>query len=456
MVYNSFRLRVLLRFSLVMVLIGLCWYVLLYQHWYITAFCLFLIILALVLDLFHYLEKTNRELVRFFSAIRYEDFTQHFPPEQTSGSFADLSAELNNTITAFQRIKADKEANHLYLQSLVAHMRIGIITFNEAGEVNLINQAAKDLLQVPHLTGIQALQRVSPELVTAMETLENEESKMVVLTGPEEQLLLTVKASTFRLQGQLLKIISLQNIRSEMEEKELDAWQKLIRVLSHEIMNSITPVISLTNSIGTLVETELVKRENKGELDEEVILDIRTGLQTIEKRSEGLLHFVDKYRKLTRIPKPRLQRLDLNQLLNSIKQLLSREFRESQVQLLVRLPGAPLLINADADMIEQVVINLVKNGLEACQDCPEPQVEIKAFADPQENNRVKVEIKDNGKGIPAEIMDQIFVPFYTTKRHGSGIGLSLSRQIMRLHKGSLRVSNTAPGQTVFTLVFNNI
>ena len=428
-------------------------YVLLYRHWYITSFCLFLVMLALLLDLFHYLEKTNRELVRFFAAIRYQDFTQRFQPEPNTGSFADLFQELNNTIEAFQRIKADKEANHLYLQNLVAHMRIGILTFNEAGEVNLMNQAAKDLLQVPHLTGIQALQRISPELVEVMETLENEESKLVVLTRPEEQLLLTVKASTFRLQGQPLKIISLQNIRSEMEEKELEAWQKLIRVLSHEIMNSITPVISLTNSIGTLVETELVNRNDNEELDEEVIQDIRMGLQTIEKRGEGLLHFVDKYRKLTRIPKPRLQPLDLNQLLNGINHLLVRELSNNQVKLLVRLPGTPLPITADADMIEQVVINLVKNGLEACQECPEPQVEIKAFADPLENNRVKVEIKDNGKGIPEEILDQIFVPFYTTKRHGSGVGLSLSRQIMRLHKGRLRVSNTAPGQTVFTLVF---
>ena len=453
MVYNRFRLRVLLRFALLMMVAAVFLYVLLYRHWYITSFCLFLVVLALLLDLFHYLEKTNRELVRFFSAIRYEDFTQHFQPERNTGSFADLSQELNNTIEAFQRIKADKEANHLYLQNLVAHMGIGIITFNEAGEVNLINQAAKDLLQVPHLAGIQALRRVSPELVEAMETLANEESKLVVLNRPEEQLLLTVKASTFRLQGQSLTIISLQNIRSEMEEKELDAWQKLIRVLSHEIMNSITPVISLTNSIGTLVETELVNREDNEELDEEVVQDIRMGLQTIEKRSEGLLHFVDKYRKLTRIPKPRLQPLDLNQLLNGINHLLLRYFKDSGVQLLVRLPATPLPITADADMIEQVLINLVKNALESCQECPEPQVEIKAFADPLENNRVKVEIKDNGKGIPEEILDQIFVPFYTTKRHGSGIGLSLSRQIMRLHKGSLRVTNTAPGQTVFTLVF---
>ncbi|KAA5548629.1 sensor histidine kinase [Adhaeribacter rhizoryzae] len=453
MAYNKFRLRVLLRFMLLLAITGGFWYVLLYRHWYITAFCLFLVLLALLFDLFHYLEKTNRELVRFFSAIRYEDFTQRFPNETRTGSFADLYQELNNTIAAFQRIKADKEANHLYLQNLVAHMRIGIITFNEAGEVNLMNQAAKDLLQVPHLTRIHGLQRVSPELTEAMETLENEESKLVVLNRSDEQLLLTVKASTFRLQGQALKIISLQNIRSEMEEKELDAWQKLIRVLSHEIMNSITPVISLTNSLGTLVEAELINRENNEEPDEEIVQDIRTGLETIEKRSAGLLHFVEKYRKLTRIPNPRLQPLNLNELLKGIQQLVQRNFRENGVILQLQLPDAPLLLQADGDMLEQVIINLVKNALEACQECPAPQVEIKAYTDPQENNRVKVDVKDNGKGIPEEILDQIFVPFYTTKRHGSGIGLSLSRQIMRLHKGSLRVSSTAPSQTVFTLVF---
>ena len=453
MVYNRFRFRVLLRFILLMAITAIFLFVLLYQQWYITGFCLALVVVGLLFELFYFIEKTNRELVRFFAAIRYEDFTQRFSPGKKNDSFGELYQELNNIIQTFQRIKADKEANHLYLQNLVAHLRIGIITFNQAGEVNLMNQAAKDLLQVPHLTTIYALNRISPELVAAMENLENEESKLVVLTQKDEQLLLTVKASIFWLQGQSLKIISLQNIRSEMEEKELDAWQKLIRVLSHEIMNSITPVISLTNSISTLVEAELLNPDKDILPDEEVIQDIRTGLQTIEKRSAGLLQFVDKYRQLTRIPPPQRKPVDLKELLQRMQQLVRREFRESRVHLEVRLPATPLPVAIDGVMIEQVLLNLVKNALEACQECPEPQVEITAYADAQENNRIKVEIKDNGKGIPAEILDQIFVPFYTTKRHGSGIGLSLSRQIMRLHKGSLRVSNTAPGQTVFTLVF---
>jgi two-component system, NtrC family, nitrogen regulation sensor histidine kinase NtrY len=453
MVYNGFRLRVLFRFVLLLGVMAAILFAFLYQHWYVTGVCLVLVMVGLMLDLFNYIEKTNRELVRVFSAIRYEDFTQRFSPGSQNGSFGGLHQELNTIIDTFQRIKADKEANHLYLQNLVAHLRIGIITFTEAGEVNLMNQAAKDLLQVPHLTTIYALNRLSPELVAAMETLENEESKLLVITQKEEQLLLTVKASVFWLQGQSLKIISLQNIRSEMEEKELDAWQKLIRVLSHEIMNSITPVISLTSSIGTLIEAELINGPRAAALDEEVVQDIRTGLQTIQKRSEGLLQFVDKYRQLTRIPRPQCQPQDLNVLLERTQRLVLREFRQSQVQLLLRLPATPLTVTIDAIMIEQVLINLIKNAMEACQECPEPHVEITAYADSQENNRVKVEIKDNGKGIPDEILDQIFVPFYTTKRHGSGIGLSLSRQIMRLHKGSLRVTHSAPGQTIFTLVF---
>ena len=453
MAYKSFRRRVLFRFILLMAVTALFLYVLLFQGWYISALCLLLVIIAMLVDLFRYIEKTNLELVRFFSAIRYEDFTQRFNTEKAQGSFAELYREMNNVIQTFQRIKADKEANHYYLESLVAHMRIGIITFNEAGEVTLINAAAKELLRIPHLTSIHALDRVSENLVEAIQSLENEESKLVVITHQEEQLLLTVKASTFWLQGQFLKIISLQNIRSEMEEKELEAWQKLIRVLSHEIMNSITPVISLTNSISTLVESELKGRENTAGLEDEVVQDIRTGLQTIEKRSAGLLHFVDKYRKLTRIPRPQVVPQDLNELLKRIQQLVLPEFKESGVKLKVHLPATRLPVEVDIIMMEQVIINLIKNALEACQECPEPEVEVIAYIDEGENNRVKIDIKDNGVGILPEILEQIFIPFYTTKRQGSGIGLSLSRQIMRLHKGSIRVSSTAPGRTIFTLVF---
>ncbi|WP_026463207.1 sensor histidine kinase [Adhaeribacter aquaticus] len=453
MVYNKFRWRVLGRLVLLLATMGLFGYVLLYKQLYISAFCLLLLVAGQVIELFRFLEKTNRELARFFAAVRHADFTQRFDPVYTKGLFADLHLEMNSVLETFQKIKADKEANHFYLQNLVEHLRIGILALDETGEINLINQAAKDLLQIQFLKNIYALTRLSPELVRVVEGLEQEESRVINFNRKDDQLLLMVKLSSFRLQGQLLKIVSFQNIRSEMEGQELDAWQKLTRVLSHEIMNSITPVISLASSINNLVETELVLKPQVPEVDEEALNDIRMGLQTIEKRSQSLLQFVDRYRKLTRIPRPRIQEIDFKNLLQGVYTLVEKECSECGIKLSLQVPTRALPVQIDPELIEQVIINLIKNAMESCQGVLAPQVKLLAYTDDADYDRVKLEVQDNGKGIPEEILDQIFVPFYTSKKNGSGIGLSLSRQIMRLHKGNIRVAHAAPGHTVFTLSF---
>jgi len=455
MAYNSFRLQILLRLGFITALIGIMLFLVIYPHWYISGFILLLVTGAFIYDLLGYLEKTNRELARFFASVRYSDFTQRFDAGNKKDMFADIYSEVNNILQTFQQIKADKEANHLYLQNLVMHLRIGIITLDENGKVSLMNQAAKDLLQLPHLIHIQGLNQLSPELVTTINTLENEENRLVSLPLKNGQLLLMVKTSTFRLQDQWLKIVSLQNIRSEMEEQELDAWQKLIRVLAHEIMNSITPVISLTSSIYTLVDSELIQSGTDANVDEETLQDIRTGLQTIEKRSQSLLQFVEKYRQLTRIPKPNLQRQDLRLLLQRLHHLLISDYAAHRVGFNLQLPSENLEAEIDSNMIEQVIINLLKNALEACAEVPEPRVEVVAYRNGKDNKQIKIEVRDNGPGIAPEIMDQIFIPFYTTKKQGSGIGLSLSRQIMRLHKGRIQAGTTNTGQTVFTLTFSH-
>ncbi|MDQ3291108.1 MAG: PAS domain-containing protein, partial [Bacteroidota bacterium] len=309
MVYNNFRVRLLLKILKLVFTISLLAFVLIYQHWYVSAFCLLLLIIAQVYFLLEYVEQTNRELTRFFSAIRYSDFTQRFAPEGKNTTFQSLYHEFNEVIMAFQRIKAEKEANHLYLQTIVEHMSIGILVFDAEGEVKLFNKAAKELLRLPYLKNIKALERTSLELLATLYSLETGDSKLVTINREEGSVSLALRATQLQLQGQQLKIISLQNIRSEMEEQELEAWQKLIRVLSHEIMNSITPVVSLASSIHDLVAQDLITQTAGGHLtvDEDVMTDVQTGLLTIEKRSEGLLHFVHDYRKLARVPKPVLK-----------------------------------------------------------------------------------------------------------------------------------------------------
>ncbi|QMU31473.1 GHKL domain-containing protein [Adhaeribacter radiodurans] len=435
--------------------ISLLAFVLIYPHWYVSGFCLLLLITAQVYFLLEYVEQTNRELTRFFSAIRYSDFTQRFAPEGKNSTFQSLYHEFNEVIMAFQRIKAEKEANHLYLQTIVEHMNIGILVFDAEGEVKLLNKAAKELLWLPYLKNIQALERTSLELLATLYSLETGDSKLVTLNREEGSVLLALRATQLQLQGEQLKIISLQNIRSEMEEQELEAWQKLIRVLSHEIMNSITPVVSLASSIHDLVAQDLITQTAGGHItvDEEVMTDVQTGLLTIEKRSEGLLHFVHDYRKLARVPKPNLKPVKLKNLFEQLDALLRTEMGYHKVKFALYIPKEEMEISADAELISQVLINLIKNAMEACAGCENPKVEVYAYYDPLENNRVRIDVKDNGPGIPEEIIDKIFIPFYTTKKEGSGIGLSLSRQIIRLHRGTLRVSSQPDKQTVFSLLF---
>ncbi|WP_233218986.1 sensor histidine kinase [Adhaeribacter arboris] len=455
MVYNNFRVRLLLKILKLVLTISLLAFVLIYQHWYVSAFCLLLVIIAQVYFLLEYVEQTNRELTRFFSAIRYSDFTQRFAPEGKNTTFQSLYHEFNEVIIAFQRIKAEKEANHLYLQTIVEHMSIGILVFDAEGEVKLFNKAAKEILRLPYLKNIQALERTSLELLTTLYSLETGDSKMVTINREEDSLSLALRATQLQLQGEQLKIISLQNIRSEMEEQELEAWQKLIRVLSHEIMNSITPVVSLASSIHDLVAQDLITQTAGGQvaIDEDVMADVQTGLLTIEKRSEGLLHFVHDYRKLARVPKPVLKSVKLKTLFEQIDALMRTEMGYHKVKFALYVPKDDMEISADVELISQVLINLIKNAMEACVGCENPQVEVFAYCDPMENNRVRIDVKDNGPGIPDDIIDKIFIPFYTTKKEGSGIGLSLSRQIMRLHRGTLRVSSQSGKQTVFSLLF---
>ena len=291
----------------------------------------------------------------------------------------------------FQKIKSEQEANQIYLQSIVEHMSIGILIFDEGGEVKLINKATKELLRMPHLRHIKALERISLDLLTSLYTLETGESKLVSVTHEEGTLLLTLRATLLQLQGQQLKIISVQNIRSEMEEQELEAWQKLIRVLSHEIMNSITPVVSLASSINDLVAQDLITQTAGGQvtIDEDVMTDVQTGLLTIEKRSEGLLHFVHDYRKLARIPKPNLKPVKLQSLFQQLDALLRTDMVHRDVTFALYLPKEEMEVLADAELISQVLINLIKNAMEACAECEKPLVEVVAYFDPMENNMVK-------------------------------------------------------------------
>ncbi|WP_439881837.1 sensor histidine kinase [Pontibacter sp. MBLB2868] len=451
MAFKSFRLNMLLRLLLLITVIVALLLVLYRTDWFITAFCLLLLALFQIYDLLYFVERTNRDISSFLEAIRHSDFTQRFATKSKTSSYNKLYQSFNDISDAFQKVKAKEQAHYLYLQAIVEQVGAGILTFDESGEVRLVNQVTKEMFHVPHLKNVEALARVSPELVHALRSTGHNEKALVTVQVGQAQLLVNLHVTEMVTQGQKLKIVTFQNIQSELEEQELQTWQKVIRVLTHEIMNSITPVISLASTVSGMLEQEVIEKYKKGEpLDEEVLGDMQAGLQTIERRSTGMQSFVKNYRRLMRLPASELKPVKVRDLLHNIHHLLSSQMQANKVEIKIFLPEENLMVLADEEQLEQVLINLVKNGMEACAAGEHPCVEIIAYLPEQENAKLQIDVTDNGTGIPEDVLDKIFIPFYTTKEQGSGIGLSLSKQIMRQHGGNIRV-RSQPGETTFSL-----
>lgn len=452
MVFKRFRIIVLAR----VLALSATLYLLLYlifgteTRYYATIFIVGILIIYEVYGLIHYVEKTNRDLNRFLQTIKHEDFSQTFLGQGLGSSFDDLKSAFNDVIRKFHQARAEKEEHFRYLQTVVQHVGIGLIAFETNGKVELLNTAAKRLLKKPALKNIADLKSFSEPLVQTLVEIQSGQRALVKIHDDNEMLQLAINATEFRMRDQNFKLVSLQDIQSELQETELQAWQKLIRVLTHEIMNSVTPIASLASTIKDLIESEEVTR-NGAELKPESKEDIQGGLQTIQKRSEGLLHFVDAYRDLTRIPTPNFQIFSVQEMLQRVVKLMQNDLSEKGIACNVRVVPENLELTADQEMIEQILINLLKNAMQALDGKPEARVMLSSEIDPR--GHVIIQVMDNGPGIPEDVQEKIFIPFFTTKENGSGIGLSLSQQVMRLHGGSIGVRSRPDEPTIFTLRF---
>ncbi|HMI65080.1 MAG TPA: ATP-binding protein, partial [Cyclobacteriaceae bacterium] len=261
---------------------------------------------------------------------------------------------------------------------------------------------------------------------------------------------LTIQATELRVRGSTVKLVTLQNIQTELQRQELEAWQNLTRVLRHEIMNSITPISSLTSTLREILDHDLIKKEGIYELKNEGAEDLREGLNTIESRSKGLIKFIDAYREYTSLPNPKIRTVRLKDLIEKVALLMRPELKKTTIRFTYSCESEYLTVQADEEMIEQVLINLIKNAVESLAGSDNGKIELNGkYAE----NALLIEVRDNGPGIIKEAIDKIFVPFFTTKKTGSGIGLSLSRQIIQMHNGSLSVVSEPDVETVFTLKF---
>ena len=402
-----------------------------------------------IYSLIRYVTKTNKDLNRFLLSIKHSDFSQSFANNLKGAGFDELNAAFSEVTKEFQRAKIEKEEHFRFLQTIIDHVGIALIAFDSEGYVELMNNAAKKLLKIPRLGNIKDLESISPQLADKLVNISPGDKYLIKLQQEDDLLQLSVYATGFILRQQQLILVAMQNIQHELEEKEMISWQNLIRVLTHEIMNSITPIASLASTAQGLL------KDNKDcevpESMNEAIGDVRQAVDTIEKRSNGLLTFIENYRKLTRIPKPAFKVVQVKDLFDRVEYLLKDQFEQSSIKFKKRIDPESLTITADPALIEQVLINLCKNAVEAFNGISKPKIKIKAGTDGRGNPVIKV--CDNGKGLTEEVVERIFIPFFTTKPKGSGIGLSLSRQIIRLHKGTIGVTSTPNEKTVFKLRF---
>lgn len=445
---KDFRARVILRVFFLGVTMALFSFMITRPNMIFAAFLVLMIIILQLVDIFRFVSQTNRKLTRFLDSVRYSDFISGFTSDNKLGkSFKDLNIAFNEVLEAFRKARSEKEEHWQYLNTVVQQVRTGIISFDAHGSVQIINTVAKRLLGTPSLRNIRELQLVNPRLYQALTNVLAGKSE---LYKGSNDLHLTIQSTELRIRGEGVKLVTLQNIQPEMQKQELEAWQNLTRVLRHEIMNSITPISSLTSTLREILDHDMERRADHYELKEEGAEDLREGLSTIENRSKGLIKFIDAYREYTSLPKPRIATVRIKDLIDNVSQLMKQELKKTDISFHSECSSEYLTIQADAEMIEQVLINLLKNAVEALAETPDPRLELLARYD---ENSVRIDVGDNGPGIIEEAIEHIFVPFYTTKRTGSGIGLSLSRQIMQMHNGSLSVVSDPEVRTVFTLRF---
>ncbi len=418
------------------------------QYMVFAAMLILIVIVLQLIDIFRFVSQTNRKLTRFLESVRYSDFTSGFASDSKLGKdFKNLNIAFNEVMEAFRKARSEKEEHWQYLNTVVQQVRTGIISFDAQGSIQIINTNARRLLGMPTLRNIRELQSVNPALY---HTLTNVHTGKSELYKGSNDLHLTIQSTELRIRGSEVKLITLQNIQSELQKQELEAWQNLTRVLRHEIMNSITPISSLTSTLREILDHDMERRGDHYELRQEGAEDLREGISTIESRSKGLIKFIDAYREYTSLPKPRMSMVRLKDIIDNVSQLMKPELSKAEISFHSECHSEYLAIQADAEMIEQVLINLLKNAVDALAETPDPRMELIGRYD---ENSVRIDVTDNGPGIIEEAIEHIFVPFYTTKRTGSGIGLSLSRQIMQMHNGSLTVVSEPDISTMFTLRF---
>lgn len=450
MISRNLYLNIILRVILILIFsMVLSYFVIVYVSLRLSIICI-LILLALTLNLIKYLNTTNRKIRFFFDSVRNNDSTLTFPSDAREKSFRELYQSMQRVNEQILKLRIENRNQEQYFQILLEHLAAGIITFDQKGFVIHANTSAKRMLSVEVLTHLQQIERIDQKLFNAITGIRPDERRLVGLRTIGGEIQLSLKATSIKVNTDELTILSIQDIKNELDEKELESWMKLIRVLMHEIMNSITPITSLSESLYQIYSKDGSAVPESDITDKSIATTIQ-GLGVIKEQGKGLMSFVESYRKLTRVPEPVKKVFKVTELFNRVRILYESLEKSGSREFIINIRDENLELFADQNLISQVLLNLVKNALEANEDNPQGKIVISAAL--SATNYPEICVSDNGPGITEEMLDKIFIPFFTTRQNGSGIGLSVSKQIMKIHGGSLKVSSIPGVETTFCLNF---
>lgn len=452
MFYQRFTFRLIFKLLFINLLaIALAYLILNTQLWFTIAgiSCVFM---GCIISLYNYINQIRQDIKRFILAIKTHDHTLNFKNRSTRGSFPELYHSFDEIIKTHKDIQLEQDAVFQLIKTILQQVPVGVIVVRETnnpagqGEIAFFNEAASSLLGVPAYKYWHRLKQHLPFFTHEVEQIRQGGKRFLELKIQDKLIQLSTEVIPLNLYGSNYTIISFQNIKDEIEQKEIEAWNRLIGVISHEILNSITPISSLSDTVNSMVT-------NRDFLNKEDLEDLKPAIQTIKRRSEGLLDFVKDYRLIAELPTPELQFHSIGGILQHIKVLMQPFAAAKNVKLNVGQTSSKITVNVDLKLVEQALINLVTNSIHALENIDQPLIEINYRL---EQNKLFIDVADNGKGVEPDLLEKIFVPFFTTRKAGSGIGLTITRNIMKMHYGSLEVNSIPSERTVFSLVFNYV
>ena len=452
MIFKRYEWRLVLRVLLLFITLSATSVLLIKeQNYYIFLVITVPLAVYEVIDLIRFQRKAQEEVSQFVESIHYRDFSRHFDVRKAPNELKPLRKGFNDINTTFKLISRERETQYHYLQKILELVDTGILSYEqETGDTGWINEAFKSLLGIPYLKTIHSLEKREESLYKEIIKLNNGDSRIITITRNQQQVKILVTATMLRSDEKLYKLVAFQNVSEALDETESKAWQKLLNVMTHEIMNSVAPISSLADTMKNRLQSPEIKNSPvSSELE-----DLELGIDTIKRRSEGLLKFTESYRSLNKITKLDVTKILVRNLFENLNSLMRPSLEKKNIDLEIILRDPALLIEADHNLVEQIMINLMVNAVEAVKERDNPRITLSAEL--SNNNKPLIKVADNGLGMPPELIDKIFIPFFSTRKNGSGIGLSLCKQIMLLHKGNIQVKSTVGLGAAFILQFGQV